>query len=183
MKRREIAVESWLDESYAYITRRVGKERDGQAGTMHYRDYGILQRAIINASSAIARGDALRAVYEISKYWRVLSTLDDPELVRKFLKGFSATGGTGKRGRRGALWLAIERICKEINSRHWDDVLLALDNADLMADVYHAASNPIDIEVTEVDELDKFLRYRTRGGADKEVSFARLKNILAEIKI
>ena len=89
----------------------------------------------------------------------------------------------GKRGKKQELFRAIERVCREINSRRWVDLLQALDNADLMNDLFYSGSDPIDIEVTEIDDIDKCMKYRTRRSEDKEVGFARLKNILSEIKI
>jgi hypothetical protein len=52
-----------------------------------------------------------------------------------------------------------------------------------MHDLFYSGSDPIDIEVTDIDDIDNCMRYRTRRSEDKEVGFARLKNILSEIKI
>jgi hypothetical protein len=68
-----------------------------------------------------------------------------------------------KAGTKGPLRRAIERICEVTKADTLDAVLAAIEeNEDLVPDLFHSLSAPIDITDVEIDYERGEIRYRTR---------------------
>ncbi len=90
-------------------------------------------------------------------------------------------GSSGKRG-VGPAKHAIRRVSEKIGSTKSNKVINAFDNADLMADLKDALSDPIRLEVLGVDYEKKEIRYRRLSdGRDDKFTFKTLQNHLSKI--
>jgi hypothetical protein len=97
---------------------------------------------------------------------------------------FSRAGAT-KKGREFEPKASIRKICTKIASTKFDDVIRALRDADRCADWYESTIAPIGISITGVDDENEMIFYLRRGklpDKQKTIKFARLRDILTEIK-
>jgi hypothetical protein len=105
-----------------------------------------------------------------------LTLLPDAELGRKTIDNLKS--GRGKRlGYKSPLRNAIEVVCVEIESRDPAEVLAALDNVELIRELYNAGL--IDVLTQELSN-GRFY-YVQRDGKEKDVLIKTLKNILSAL--
>ncbi len=94
----------------------------------------------------------------------------------------SKGGSRGKKRREDVVKHAIRRVSEKIGSTKSNKVINAFDNADLMADLKDALSDPIRLEVLGVDYEKKEIRYRRLSdGRDDKFTFKTLQNHLSKI--
>lgn len=105
-----------------------------------------------------------------------------------------SSGGTSKRGKEYEPKLSIRRICKEINSTKFDDVLNFLRDGKQCAgvfdpqnsaDLFELTENPTGVLFTRVYDDRKVITYVKRGDStdnQKQITFRTLRNILAKEK-
>lgn len=96
-----------------------------------------------------------------------------------------SSGGTSKKGKEYEPKASIRKICANINSQKFDDVLEVLRDAEECAELYESTIDPIGVLFTEVDDGAGIIKYLLRGelpNNQKQITFRRLKNILSEIK-
>jgi hypothetical protein len=82
----------------------------------------------------------------------------------------------------------VERICTKVPAATLDEFLDALEeNEELAPDLYYSQSNPIDITDVAIDHERRVVRYRIRAQSPasepKSVTFKRLKNLIAGIRL
>jgi hypothetical protein len=105
-----------------------------------------------------------------------MTLLPEAELGRKTIDNLKR--GRGKRlGYKSPLRNAIEVVCGEIGSRASAEVLTALDNVELIRELYNAGL--IDILTQEL--CNGRFYYIQRGGQEKAVLIKTLKNILSAL--
>jgi len=113
-----------------------------------------------------------------------------PEAYRKHIKEIIKlyktyrSGGTGKKGKVYEPKNSIRKICKEIRSTKFGNVLEALMDAELCNDWYESTSDPIGVLFTGVDESTVVISYLPRGALpdeQKQMKFRTLRNILSKI--
>jgi len=93
-------------------------------------------------------------------------------------------GGSTKKGKIYEPKNSIRKICKEISSTKFEDVLEALMDAELCIDWYESTSDPIGVLFTGVDDSTKVISYLSRGALpdeQKQIKFGTLRNILSKI--
>ena len=99
-------------------------------------------------------------------------------------KKFSSAGSS-KKGKEQEPTVSIRKICAEIESRKFDDVIRALRDADRCFDWYESTIAPIGISIMGVDDEKEVISYRPRGwppDKHKQITFGTLRNILTKIK-
>ena len=99
-------------------------------------------------------------------------------------KKFSSAGSS-KKGKEQEPTVSIRKICAEIASRKFDDVIRALRDADRCFDWYESTIAPIGISIMGVDDEKEVISYRPRGwppDKHKQITFGTLRNILTKIK-
>jgi hypothetical protein len=99
-------------------------------------------------------------------------------------KKFSSAGSS-KKGKEQEPTVSIRKICAEIASRKFDDVIRALRDAERCSDWYESTIAPTGILITGVDDEKEVISYRPRGWSPdkhKQITFGTLRNILTKIK-
>jgi len=95
-----------------------------------------------------------------------------------------------KSGTKGIVRLAFEKICTQINSTSFNDFIEAIEpvedgdgpqDNDLVADLYEALTDPIQIHHFELS--DSKLSFMSRDGQEESRSIGTIKNILSKIKL
>lgn len=90
--------------------------------------------------------------------------------------------GKGKKGYKGPLRHAVERIRDELERvPTLEESLDRLSDPDWVEDRYMSTTTPINLHIVEVDRDRKELRYTDRKGRDQKRSFRRLQDVINEI--
>lgn len=105
---------------------------------------------------------------------------------KKAIKGKKfSSGGAPKKGKEFEPKASIRKICEEINSTKFEDVLKSLRNADRCLDWYESTNKPTGVLFMGVYDNKEVISYLLRGALpdnQKQLSFKRLRGILTEIK-
>jgi hypothetical protein len=106
--------------------------------------------------------------------------------ARRFKGRINAQAASKRRGTKGPLRRAVERICTKVQANTLDEFLEALEeDAELVPNLYYSLSHPIDLTDVEVDHERCLVRYRIRAQSPasepKSVSFKRLQTLIAGI--
>ncbi len=110
-----------------------------------------------------------------------------PLLVDKeFIKGKEfSSGGAPKKGKEYEPKASIRKVCEEIDSTKFEDVLKSLRDVEQCLDWYESTKSPIGVLFTGVYDNEEVISYLLRGTLpdnQKQLSFKRLRDILTEIK-
>lgn len=87
-----------------------------------------------------------------------------------------------RKGEKGPLRDAIERICEDLENPTLETVLSVFDDEDAMLDLQEAVENPINIMVQEVAHHASRVYYRTRAGKEKDVSFKQISELIRKAR-
>ena len=92
----------------------------------------------------------------------------------------SGGGGRNKRGHEGALKRLIRRIIDITGGQSFESIRHSLNNTDIFQDAGQARDDQIDFELQEDDSESEKIFYKLNG-ADKVISYSRLKSTISEI--
>jgi hypothetical protein len=91
----------------------------------------------------------------------------------EIITGFQQTQrALNRKGSKGPLRAAIERICADLESPALELVLNVLENEDAMLDLFESLNDPIHITVQEVNRKRMRVYYRIRSGKERNISSA-----------
>jgi len=170
-----------LQESLEDEITREWKDPDIQREFLE--DFGIFE--------AYKRAEAKGLIrYEFADGWdleRIAGLLTespyrDTKLVKELAsKVRGRRAGKAKLGTRGALKQTVQQILTQVDYPSFNNLLEAMENEDLMDDLFHNVNNLVPLQILTVDWLRKRVRYKTRKEEERTVSFSRLRDVVSEV--
>lgn len=116
---------------------------------------------------------------------RMLSATGTQKRIALSLEALEAQSGKAGRQRKGykaPLRHAIEKICRRLDSPALQSVLDALENEDLIDDLFGSRTDPIDIHLVEVSQGDETISFSLRNGKERTITFKTVRNLIAQYK-
>lgn len=95
---------------------------------------------------------------------------------------FFSKSASRRVGQEGSTKRAIRQIAGHVEVVNAKAILNAMRDDDLMADLYFSRSEPLPIEIIEVDDENQKVHYRRRNGQVRELSFGSVRNIVSQIR-
>lgn len=142
----------------------------------------------IKCKDTISERDCIAVAGCSAEMERLGMFLGFPKFNKEQLSKRQSQIATKRKGTKGEVNHAIERICQSIESTSYNDFIKAISDdfegmqdSELVKDLYNSFNNPIDIHNFQLE--DDFLKFQYRNGKDDERRVTTIKNILSKINL